>query len=195
MRFHGETSKPGTPEEKSPPEKIEGDEIDPNIVNEFSRLESPTNPSDLQISSGPELHSGIVRPLDASVTVGSLPKINGPQDVNPKAYGSPKDPIKFKLTVLLSTTGLKLSKNEFEIFDKSTISMGRRLDRDIVLGSDQVSRNHCSIVRNGDKISIHDAGSSNGTFVNDVKIAPSAELKSGDIIRLSSSVSLKFEKI
>ena len=201
MLYHGETtfrpSEPKAPLEVKPDQDIKGNEVDPNIVNEFSRLESLTAPGEIPTvpassSSDAGLHSGIVHPLSADDKIGSLPMINGPQDVNPKAYGNPNNPIKFKITILSQIEQLK--KSEFEISDKSTLSVGRARDRDIVLDNPLVSRNHCSFVRNGDKISIHDDGSTHGTFVNTVRINSSVELKSGDTVEIGP-IQLRFERL
>ena len=77
------------------------------------------------------------------------------------------------------------------------------IDKDnFILGSSQntadgvitfnkaISRKHCSIRKNGDKYYITDLGSSNGTFVNGVKLmqGESIEIKVGDKIKLANSL-------
>src|SRR5687768_15488755 len=55
-------------------------------------------------------------------------------------------------------------------FDKDVITFGAMDDNDIVLDDETVSRNHCRIVVEGDAYVIQDLGSTNGTFVNRVRI-------------------------
>jgi pSer/pThr/pTyr-binding forkhead associated (FHA) protein len=66
------------------------------------------------------------------------------------------------------------------------MSIGREPGRDIVLADQTVSRRHAVIQRIGDSLLIVDEGSSNGTFVNGVRVT-SQQLKPGDEVRLGSS--------
>ena len=59
-------------------------------------------------------------------------------------------------------------------------SIGREDDCDLVLDDEKVSRHHAYIeVRDG-QASIHDLGSSNGTYVNGARIAEPTPLRDGD---------------
>jgi pSer/pThr/pTyr-binding forkhead associated (FHA) protein len=69
---------------------------------------------------------------------------------------------------------------------KTPMSIGREQGRDIVLADQTVSRRHAVIQRIGDSLLIVDEGSSNGTFVNGVRVT-SQQLKPGDEVRLGSS--------
>jgi pSer/pThr/pTyr-binding forkhead associated (FHA) protein len=73
-------------------------------------------------------------------------------------------------------SGAKVSvkKNEFFI--------GRSQECHLCAGSSAVSRKHCVILRNDNRVSIKDLGSRNGTLVNGVKIEGETELVSGDEI-------------
>jgi pSer/pThr/pTyr-binding forkhead associated (FHA) protein len=63
-----------------------------------------------------------------------------------------------------------------------------RADTDIELNDPDVSREH-AVVRGMDGgIAIEDLGSTNGTFVNDRRIAGIAELRPGDRIRFGNTV-------
>jgi hypothetical protein len=57
----------------------------------------------------------------------------------------------------------------------------------IVLSEDMVSRRHARIVYDGQKITIEDLGSTNGTFVNGEKIKR-CDLKEGDRVLIGSSI-------
>jgi len=56
------------------------------------------------------------------------------------------------------------------IFDQPAVSIGAMDDNDVVVEDDTVSRYHCRIVQEPDAYVIHDNGSTNGTFVNRVRI-------------------------
>ncbi len=55
-------------------------------------------------------------------------------------------------------------------FDKDVITLGAMEENDICLDDDTVSRLHCRIYVDGDQYMIEDLGSTNGTFVNRVRI-------------------------
>ncbi|MDQ3034891.1 MAG: sigma 54-interacting transcriptional regulator [Myxococcota bacterium] len=56
------------------------------------------------------------------------------------------------------------------LFDKDVINIGAMEDNDVVLQDETVSRNHCRIYIDGDQYLIQDLDSTNGTFVNRVRI-------------------------
>ena len=57
-----------------------------------------------------------------------------------------------------------------KVFDKFPISIGRRDDNDLVLIDMLVSRIHCVIYNDSDKMFIADMKSTNGTYVNKKKL-------------------------
>lgn len=63
-----------------------------------------------------------------------------------------------------------LGKASEHLFDRDTIDIGAMDDNDLVLEDDTVSRNHCRIFVEGDQYLIQDLDSTNGTFVNRVRI-------------------------
>lgn len=69
-----------------------------------------------------------------------------------------------------------------------SLSVGRGSDNDVVLGSKEVSRNHALLTILNDELYIKDLDSSNGTFVNDKRIAAgeSKRLAAEDMIRFAS---------
>ncbi|MEW6556239.1 MAG: ATP-binding protein [Elusimicrobiota bacterium] len=77
----------------------------------------------------------------------------------------------------------------YKLTQKET-SIGRHLTNTIVLNNEKVSRNHSVIEQRADKFFIKDLGSTNGTFVNNLKVSPSTEqeLHNGDFISIGSFV-------
>ena len=72
--------------------------------------------------------------------------------------------------------------------DRPITIIGRRQGSDVVIHDTNVSRMHAQIRRDGSRLTIEDAGSSNGTLVNDVRIEQSQDLNAGDVIRIGDAV-------
>ncbi|MCA9509214.1 MAG: GGDEF domain-containing protein [Myxococcota bacterium] len=68
--------------------------------------------------------------------------------------------------------------------------VGRDGENDVVIPLDSISRRHCAIRTAGDRTEIEDLGSTNGTFVNDHRLAPGAraELRTGDLVQLGAVI-------
>lgn len=62
--------------------------------------------------------------------------------------------------------------------------IGRDESCQIRLATNEVSRQHCRLMCDGDRVVVYDLGSRNGTLVNDVAIHGHAELQAGDILRV-----------
>ncbi len=75
--------------------------------------------------------------------------------------------------------------------DGQTI-IGRAPDAGIVINDQRISRHHLKIEHSGDDVTISDLGSTNGTFVNGIRIAKSQKLSDGDKIQISSVTIFKF---
>lgn len=75
---------------------------------------------------------------------------------------------------------------------RATSTVGRHSTNDFVIDDPRVSGTHLELTRMGDRVRVHDVGSSNGTWlgahrVNDIEIAPGAELTIGDsLLRLET---------
>ena len=74
------------------------------------------------------------------------------------------------------------SHRPFAVAKDETI-VGRREDCDLRIAVSDVSRKHSKLTLDGDRLSIEDLGSSNGTFVNGKKINASP-LKAGDVVAI-----------
>lgn len=87
-----------------------------------------------------------------------------------------------------ATPGRRLVGASGEIFSlgEGETKLGRE-GADISFGSDTgVSRVHASISNQGGSLTITDLGSTNGTYVNGVKISAATPLKSGDLVILGT---------
>ncbi len=56
------------------------------------------------------------------------------------------------------------------VFDRDVVTLGAMDDNDIVVDDETVSRNHCKIFREGNHYLIQDLNSTNGSFINRVRI-------------------------
>jgi pSer/pThr/pTyr-binding forkhead associated (FHA) protein len=89
------------------------------------------------------------------------------------------------MDVILNVT--KGSKHGAKIaVKKEEFLIGRSPECHLCAGSTSISRRHCVITRNGNKVTIKDLGSRNGTLVNGVKTEGEVELQSGDEIAIGS---------
>jgi len=77
-------------------------------------------------------------------------------------------------------------KKKQHVFDGDTVDIGATNDNDLVLTDDTVSRNHCRIFKEGEAFLVRDLGSTNGTFINRVRIRE-AWLKPGCSLMLGTT--------
>jgi len=85
--------------------------------------------------------------------------------------------------VLIVNKGPQVGEPFF--IDRAVLSMGRDPESDVFLNDMTVSRNHAVIRREGERVSIEDAGSLNGTYVNDACI-DAAVLHDGDTVQIGT---------
>jgi pSer/pThr/pTyr-binding forkhead associated (FHA) protein len=80
--------------------------------------------------------------------------------------------------------------NQIYPIGELVITIGRKLDNDVVIQDPLVSRYHAEIRREGDQYFLHDLESTCGTYVNQKNVTKS-KLHSGDII-LFANVPIMF---
>jgi len=68
-------------------------------------------------------------------------------------------------------------------YGKRVITVGRGSQNDIVVSASGVSNRHCDLIVDGGSVTIRDQASTNGTFVNGVKVSDKT-LRSGDKVTL-----------
>lgn len=67
--------------------------------------------------------------------------------------------------------------------DRPTLTIGRDPGSDIFLNDVTVSRKHAEVAVSSAEVIVRDAGSLNGTYVNDVRV-DEAPLSDGDVVRI-----------
>lgn len=74
--------------------------------------------------------------------------------------------------------------------EPGVIKLGRLSDNQIIVNDSQVSSHHAEIHSDGQTVSVIDRGSTNGTFINESRLAKNAprNLIGGDILRFGSTV-------
>lgn len=77
-------------------------------------------------------------------------------------------------------------KVEVRRFERDLVNIGAAEDNDVVLVDDTVSRYHCRIYQESNQYFVRDLGSTNGTFVNRVRVRD-AYLEPGSIISLGAT--------
>jgi pSer/pThr/pTyr-binding forkhead associated (FHA) protein len=77
-------------------------------------------------------------------------------------------------------------RRSFSIVRDVTV-IGRREDCDFRIPLGEISRKHCRLIKEGDTLRAEDLGSSNGTFVNGVRVQE-AQLAPGDTLKVGSVV-------
>jgi hypothetical protein len=89
---------------------------------------------------------------------------------------------------VVSTPSLIMDNGDAFPIPEGETSIGREAGNALALVAEStVSRRHATLLRTGVSISIKDEGSSNGTYVNGVKISSETELKPGDQVQFGEA--------
>jgi hypothetical protein len=95
-----------------------------------------------------------------------------------------------RLVVLKSPT---LDQGEVVMLDSHPLRVGRGADNDLSVDSDEfASAHHARFEPRRDGVYIEDVGSTNGTFVNGIRLARERRLAPGDVVRIGET-DLRFE--
>jgi hypothetical protein len=86
------------------------------------------------------------------------------------------------------------TNNEIYQLTKPVTNIGRREDNDVVLGGQQVSRQHAQIRRIHQHYMIFDLNSTGGTWVNNIRVTQ-AQLESGDVIAFADNILIFAEEL
>ena len=105
-------------------------------------------------------------------------------DPAPVAPAAPMAP-----TATSAPTGSpRLVATDGSIFDlpEGETTVGREFGNGLVVPSDTVSRRHASLQKSGGTVTVTDHGSTNGSWVNGMKVGGTVTLNSGDQLRFGS---------
>jgi uncharacterized protein involved in exopolysaccharide biosynthesis len=97
--------------------------------------------------------------------------------------GAPDPAASHAFLLVLSGT----DPGRLHMLDRPEMVIGRSRYADIHISERALSQQHCKLTRHGEHHRLFDLGSTNGTFVNDVRIQQ-ADLKPGDVIRTGETV-------
>lgn len=76
-----------------------------------------------------------------------------------------------------------------------SFTIGREPGNGIVINDPEISRKHSRMWLQGTTYSIEDLGSTNGTFVNGVRLNAPHALRPGEVVALGEQISLVFEAV
>jgi pSer/pThr/pTyr-binding forkhead associated (FHA) protein len=82
-------------------------------------------------------------------------------------------------------------EKEFELM-LATVVLGREPINDLFFVHSEVSRRHARLTRRGDGYLLEDLGSTNGTYLNGVRVDTAVFLHDGDLIDLGETVRLMY---
>ena len=95
-----------------------------------------------------------------------------------------------RLVVVSSPT---LEPGEGRMLDSVAVTVGRGPQNDVALdGDDFASAKHARIEPRGDGVWVEDVGSTNGTYLNGIKLTRARKLTPGDVVRVGET-ELRYE--
>ncbi|VAW36593.1 hypothetical protein MNBD_CHLOROFLEXI01-3096 [hydrothermal vent metagenome] len=74
----------------------------------------------------------------------------------------------------------------------SNQTIGRSANNGIVVNDAEISRRHSQIMPQGDGYVVEDMGSTNGTYVNGIRLTQPMALKHGDTVELGDTIRLRY---
>ncbi len=155
-------------------------ELRTSLIKLISGLSNLSSPKTIRLSS--DLSNGALSLEDLYNRL----KGNRPDprlNVESRPASSPASNVRIVSLNAPARVEINITKDEF--------ILGKKADKvDGVLSfNDKISRVHCKINRNGDRFTITDLHSANGTYVNHVRLQPDVAqpIKNGDLIRLANS--------
>ena len=96
-----------------------------------------------------------------------------------------------RLVVVKSPT---LKEGQERALDSAPVSVGRSAQNDVKLdGDDYASARHARIEPRRDGVWVEDVGSTNGTYLNGIKLTRPRKLKPGDVVKVGET-ELRYER-
>ena len=134
----------------------------------------------------------IVRTAARDVRAPQESMILAPQQVRAGGLGAAQPtPPRGRLVVIASDA---LSPGDSFELDTVQLTLGRGANNDVPLPDDEfASARHARIEPRRDGVYVEDLGSTNGTFVNGIRLARERRLQPGDVVRVGET-DLRFEE-
>jgi pSer/pThr/pTyr-binding forkhead associated (FHA) protein len=133
----------------------------------------------------------IVRSAARDVRLPQESMILAPQQA--AAAGFLAQPSARELGHLVVLTSPVLSDGEIFTLDSHPLTIGRGSNNDVALQADEyASTRHARFEPRRDGIWVEDIGSTNGTFVNGIRLTRERKLAAGDVVRIGET-DLRFE--
>jgi hypothetical protein len=133
----------------------------------------------------------IVRTASRDLRLPQESFVLGPQQAAAMGLGEQPKLAMGRLVVLKSSA---LDENTEFVLDSTGISIGRGGPNDVRLDGDEfASAQHARVEPRRDGVWIEDVGSTNGTFVNGVRLSRPRKLALGDLVRVGET-DLRFEE-
>ena len=127
----------------------------------------------------------IVRTASRDLRLPQESFVIGPQQAAAVGLGKQPQPAMGTLVVMKSPA---IDENTEFTLDSAGISIGRGGPNDVRLDKDEfASVNHARVEPRRDGVWIEDIGSTNGTFVNGVRLERARKLTPGDLVRVGES--------
>ena len=102
-------------------------------------------------------------------------------------------PVARELGRLIVVTSPALDEGDVVALDSHALRIGRGSDNDLTIERDEyASSHHARFEPRRDGVYVEDIGSTNGTFVNGIRLAGERRLAPGDVVRIGET-DLRFE--
>ena len=132
----------------------------------------------------------IVRTASRDLRLPQESFVLGPQEAAAAGL-RPEPPLNMGRLVVLKSSAI--DENTEFVLDSAGISIGRGGPNEVRLdGDDFASAQHARVEPRRDGVWIEDVGSTNGTFVNGVRLSRARKLAAGDLVRVGET-DLRFE--
>lgn len=171
------------------------DHINDSLYYTYAPLRVDVKPD--YFTEGVKLYVGFEGFSDDEPEVEMNVTIAGVQLGKPEALPEPEPNIDIPAFIARYTHKGYPREKRLEFPAGRRVTIGRTANNDLILDDVSVSKIHASLVAdtNG-MLSVADTGSTNGTFINDERIAygKAAQLKDGDIVKFGT-VEVRFESV
>lgn len=133
------------------------------------------------------LHAHSIVELGDSITLEYLPS-DVATGTNPPVLGTSNVADDTPHYIIIKQASMP--QPEIYLLDRSTLSMGRDVDNEIVLQEPEVSRHHMRLIFTENGYAVEDLNTMNGTWVNDRRLSEQRILRINDMVRIGTRVKM-----